>query len=39
MEIKFKGKVGSKGEIVIPEEFRKRIGIKPEMRIKIAETL
>ncbi len=31
----FKRKVGSDGGIIIPEEFRKRVGIKPEMRIKM----
>ncbi len=28
-------KVGSKGEIVIPEELRKKAGIKPETKVKI----
>lgn len=28
--IEFERKIGPKGELIIPEEFRKRIGIKPK---------
>ena len=28
-------KIGSNGEIIIPEEFRKKVGIKPEINVKI----
>jgi len=28
-------KVGPKGEIIIPEELRKKLGIKPETKVKI----
>ena len=28
-------KVGPKGEIIIPEELRKKAGIKPETKVKI----
>ena len=28
-------KVGLKGEIIIPEELRKKLGIKPETKVKI----
>ena len=30
-----KTKVGPKGEIIIPEELRKKLGIKPETKVKI----
>lgn len=35
MEMRFKGKVGPKGEIIIPEELRKKLEIKPETRVRI----